>query len=68
MRDYEKALTLSRDIINCRLRKIVALAATPLETDEMVKNMSSEEKLLYRNISEIVNVFREDVLRLEGSR
>ena len=48
MRDYQKARSLSRDIINLRLKKIVSLASAPAQTDQILKNLTKEERVVYK--------------------
>jgi hypothetical protein len=53
-RDFEKAVQLTKDIVNCRIRKIVSLAAAPAQTEDVLTNLASEEKELYRALSGII--------------
>ena len=63
MRDYEKAIRISKDIVNCRLRKIVALASTTAKTDQFLNNLTVEEKTLYRQVNETINAWKTKILR-----
>ncbi|MEM2896922.1 MAG: hypothetical protein QXG01_05050 [Candidatus Bathyarchaeia archaeon] len=65
--DFEKALSLSKDIINCRLRKIVSLATASVKSGEAIQNLTIEEELLYRKLSSIVNEWKDKLLSLEGA-
>ena len=60
-RDFEKAVQLSKDILNCRIRKIVSLAAAPAQTEEVLTNLASEEKSLYRSLSRIIIEWRSKI-------
>lgn len=57
-RDFEKALHLSRDIVNCRIRKIVSLAAAPAQTEDVLANLANEERSLYLALSRIISEWR----------
>lgn len=63
--DYEKAVSLSRDIGNCRVRKITSLAALSSGVTEMTKNMAIEEIALYNKLSKILSDWKEGLLKTE---
>ena len=63
MRDYEKAVRIAKDIVNCRLRKIVALASTATKTDQFLNNLTVEEKALYRQVNETINLWKTNILK-----
>ena len=65
-KDLEKAVGLSKDIVNCRARKIVSLAAAPLQTESVVQNLTYEERALYMRLSDIINDWKKRILSLEG--
>jgi hypothetical protein len=54
LKNYEKAVSLSKDIINCRLRKIASLAASPGTAHDVIQGMAREEKTLYKTLSSIL--------------
>lgn len=58
IQEYDKANQLASDIVNSRLRKIVALSSSPSQTDQIVKKMASEEKLVYEQIGKIITEWR----------
>jgi DNA replication initiation complex subunit (GINS family) len=60
-RDFEKAVQLSKDISNCRIRKIVSLAAAPAQTEDVLTNLAGEERSLYRSLSRIVIEWRSKI-------
>ncbi|RLI19998.1 hypothetical protein DRO54_07235 [Candidatus Bathyarchaeota archaeon] len=66
MRDYEKAVSIAKDIVNCRLRKIVLLASTAAKTNQLLEKLTEEERILYHQISEIINDWRAKILNLKG--
>jgi len=65
LRDYEKAENLSRDIINCRLRKIVSFAAAPGSSSDLLKSMSMEEQALYKQLGALVTQWKASILESE---
>ena len=66
MKEYGKVSRLSRDIINCRLRKIVSLASTSMQTDQILKNLTREERIVYERLSSIINDWRSKILKVGG--
>ena len=62
---YEKALSLSKDIVNCRVRKIISLSAISAGTTEMTKNMAAEEMALYDKLSVIISDWKDGLLKME---
>jgi hypothetical protein len=62
IKDYEKALSLSRDIVDCRLRKIASLAASPTIPGDLVKGMAREERTLYHALSSIMSDWNKRLL------
>jgi len=48
LRELERTENLVRDIVNCRVRKIVSLAASPTPSEEMIQGLTYEERTLYR--------------------
>ena len=66
MRDYEKAIRIAKDIVNCRLRKIVLLASTATKTNQFLEKLTEEEKILYRQISRIIKSWRIKILKPSG--
>ena len=64
MREYEKAKRLSRDIVNCRLRKIVSLASSPAQTNQTLNNLAREERVLYDRLYAIINEWKPKILKV----
>ncbi|KON27750.1 hypothetical protein AC481_03965 [miscellaneous Crenarchaeota group archaeon SMTZ-80] len=62
---YERALALSRDIINCRVRKIISIAATSTNSWDMIKNMAVEEIALHNKLNSIINEWKDNILKTE---
>ncbi len=61
----EKTLSQSKDIVNCRLHKIVYLAANPSITDSTIQKMAIEERALYKELSTIIDEWKNKILKLE---
>lgn len=61
-RDYEKALNLSKDILNCRIRKLVSMSAAPPASQELTTSMTNEERLLYGKMGEAVLTWKKKIL------
>lgn len=62
MREYEYVRNLSRDIVNCRLRKIVSLASLPMQESQFLKNLTIEERELYEQIRRIISKWRSQIV------
>jgi hypothetical protein len=66
MREYETFRSLTHDIVNSRLRKIVSLASAPTQTEQIMKNFTSEERFLYDHLSSLIRGWRTQILKSEG--
>lgn len=66
MREYEKAVRLAHDIVNCRLKKVVSLSSSPAQTDQFLQNLAREERVLYDRLYEIVSDWKSSILKGEG--
>jgi len=64
IRDYEKVVRLSHDIVNIRLRKIVALASSPDQTNQTLKDLAQEERILYQRLHTIINEWKTKILKV----
>jgi len=67
MQEHEKAKQLACDIVNSRLKKIVALSSGPAQTDQIVKRMAKEERLIYEQLTRLIISWRTKILQFEGS-
>jgi DNA replication initiation complex subunit (GINS family) len=65
MLEHEKAKQLTRDIVNSRLRKIISIASAPAQTEQTLKNLTSEERFLYDRLYELINEWRTRILEYE---
>ena len=66
--EYQKTKHLAKDIVNARLKKIVALSSTPGQSDQILKKLSTEEKLLYDQLVKIISDWKTKILESEGDK
>lgn len=59
--EYHNAQRLARDILNCRLRKIVSLSASSSITGEMVQKLSTEERVLFDTLQTIISTWKSNI-------
>jgi len=62
MREYEYVEQLSKDIISCRLKKIISLASTLGQKGQIIRNLTAEELALYEELSRIIGEWRSEIL------
>ena len=68
VREYEKAKHLAWDIVNSRLKKIVALSSGPAQTGQIQKKFTCEEKFIYEQLGKIINEWKSQILDFEGDQ
>jgi hypothetical protein len=66
--DYKKAKQSALDIINSRLKKIIALSSGPAQTGEIQKKLTGEERFIYEELGKIINEWKAQILDFEGER
>ncbi|HLN89709.1 MAG TPA: hypothetical protein VK253_06550 [Candidatus Binatia bacterium] len=66
--EYDRAKQLARDIVNSRLKKIVAISAAPTQTDQVLKKFTSEEKLVYEQLVKIISEWKTKILENAGEK
>jgi len=66
--DFEKAQHLAWDIVNSRLKKIIALASGPTQTGQIQKKFTCEERFIYDHLSTIIAEWKAQILDFEGER
>jgi len=54
LRELERTESLVRDIVNCRIRKIVSLAASPTPSEELIQGLTYEERTLYSVLNKTI--------------
>jgi len=62
MREYERVEQLSKDIADCRLKKIITLASTPGQKGQILRNLTVEEITLYEELDKIITNWRREIL------
>lgn len=65
MQEYEKIKHLTHDIINARLKKIVSLASASTQSEQIIKNLTEEERILYEEIHKLIHGWRIKILELK---
>jgi len=68
LNEVNKALRLAQDIVNCRLRKIVGLAASSGQTDVTLQNLCREERILYNSLHTVISKWRLKILEVGVSK
>jgi len=63
--EYQKTQHLAKDVVNSRLKKIVALSAAPGQSEQVVKKLSNEEKILYERLVKIISEWKAKILEGE---
>jgi len=66
--EYDRAKQLARDIVNSRLKKIVALSSAPTQSEQVLKKFTSEEKILYEQLVKIISEWKKKILESEGEK
>jgi hypothetical protein len=64
MREYQKVIQLAHDIVTIRLRKIVALASSPEQTNQTLKDLAKEERILYTRLHTIIDEWKNKILKV----
>jgi len=62
LREYEKSGHVTQDIVNSRLKKIVSFASAPPQTEQTLKNFTSEEKFLYEQLNKRIHEWKTQIL------
>ena len=65
LRELERTESLVRDIVNCRLRKIVSIAASPTPSEELIQGLTFEERVLYSTLNKTIEDFKSKLLGQE---
>lgn len=58
LRELERTESLVRDIVNCRIRKIVSLAASPTPTEGLLQGLTREERVLYSILNSTIEEWK----------
>jgi DNA replication initiation complex subunit (GINS family) len=65
MRDYDKAKQLIQDIVNSRLKKLIAIASASSRTEQIIRNLTGEERFLFEQLYRLVGEWRTQILEHE---
>jgi DNA replication factor GINS len=65
IQDYQKTKCLADDIVNSRLKKIVTLSSGPMQAEQIISKLTSEERLIYMQLVKIVTQWRIQILKHE---
>ncbi|MBN1358425.1 DNA replication complex GINS family protein [Candidatus Bathyarchaeota archaeon] len=66
--EYEKTKHLAWDIVNSRLKKIIALSSSPVQSGQIQKKLTCEERFIYEQLSKMINEWKAQILDFEGER
>ena len=67
MREYEKITGSVRDVVNARLKKLVSIASASAQTEQVLKNFTNEERLLYDHLHKFIHKWKMQILEYEGA-
>ena len=65
IQEHEKATQLAWDIVNSRLKKIIALSSGPAQPEQILRKMATEEKLIYEQVGKTITTWRTQILEPE---
>ena len=69
IQEFEKTKQLAGDIVNSRLKKIVALSSSgPGQTDQVLKKITEEERTIYEQLSKIIGDWKAQILEFSGGK
>jgi len=60
--EYQKTQHLAKDVVNSRLKKIVALSSAPSQSDQVLKKLSNEEQILYEQLVKLISEWKGKIL------
>lgn len=60
--EYQKTQHLAKDVVNSRLKKIVALSSAPSQSDQVLKKLSNEEQILYEQLVKLISEWKSKIL------
>jgi len=67
MREYEKVEQSMQDVINSRLKKVIAISSSPTQTEQTLRNLTREERYLYERLHRLVSEWRTQILEYGGT-
>ena len=60
--ECDRVKHLARDIVNSRMKKIVALAAGPGQSDQVLNKLTKEERIVYEQLVKIISEWKAKIL------
>lgn len=66
--EYEKATHVMRDIVNARLKKIISLSSAQSQTEQVLNNLTKEERLLYDRLYRFIHEWREQITNYKEAK
>ncbi|XHH08064.1 MAG: hypothetical protein ACFCUE_10880 [Candidatus Bathyarchaeia archaeon] len=63
IQEYHKAKALAKDITNSRLKKIVALSSASAQSDQVLKKLTPEERIIYDQLGTIISTWKTRILQ-----
>jgi len=66
--ECDRVKHLARDIVNSRLKKIIALAAGPGQSDQVISKLTKEEKIVYEQLVRIISEWKAKILENGADR
>jgi len=63
LKEYDKSMQIALDVVNCRVKKIVSLASSPLLTAQALQSLTPEERALYHRLFKFIDEWRSKILK-----
>jgi len=60
--EYDRTKHVTRDIVNLRIKKIVALAAGPGQSEQVLNKLTKEEKIVHHQLVKIISEWKARIL------
>lgn len=60
--EYDRTKQLARDVVNSRLKKIVALSSAPAQSEQVLKKFTNEEKIIYEQLVTLISEWKTKIL------
>ncbi len=60
--EYDRARQLARDIVNSRLKKIVAISSAPTQSELVLKKFTNEERLISDQLVKLISGWKNNIL------
>jgi hypothetical protein len=63
IQEYHKVKALAKDITNSRLKKIIALSSASAQSEQVLKKLTAEERIIYEQRGEIISTWKNQILQ-----